>query len=114
MTLAEKSNITTGYTPLTGCAGMTGGVARLGFPGMCLHDAENGVRNTDLVNAWPSGQHVGASWNRDLAYHRALAMGGEFKTKGVHVALGPVVGPLGRIATGGRMWESFSIDRMYE
>jgi len=28
----------------------------------------------------------------------------------VHVALGPVVGPLGRVAEGGRNWEGFSPD----
>jgi len=32
-------------------------------------------------------------------------MGGEFKKKGVNVLLGPVVGPLGRVVTGGRNWE---------
>lgn len=32
-------------------------------------------------------------------------MGGEFKTKGVNVMLGPVVGPLGRVVEGGRNWE---------
>lgn len=32
-------------------------------------------------------------------------MADEFRTKGVNVALGPVVGPLGRIAEGGRNWE---------
>ena len=37
-------------------------------------------------------------------------MGGEFKTKGVNVALGPVVGPIGKIAYGGRNWEGFSND----
>jgi beta-glucosidase len=35
-------------------------------------------------------------------------MAGEFKAKGVQVALGPVVGPLGRIASGGRNWEGLS------
>jgi beta-glucosidase len=54
----------------------------------------------NFVNAWPSGLQVGASWNRDLTYQRGLHMGGEFKTKGVHVALGPVVGPLGRKSLG--------------
>ncbi len=29
----------------------------------------------------------------------------EFRTKGVNVALGPVIGPLGRVAEGGRNWE---------
>lgn len=28
-----------------------------------------------------------------------------------HVGLGPVVGPLGRVATGGRNWEGFAADR---
>jgi beta-glucosidase len=37
-------------------------------------------------------------------------MGKEFRAKGVNVALGPVVGPLGRIAKGGRNWEGFSND----
>ena len=32
-------------------------------------------------------------------------MGYEFRTKGVNIALGPVVGPLGRLAEGGRNWE---------
>jgi len=32
-------------------------------------------------------------------------MANEFKFKGVNIALGPVVGPLGRIASGGRNWE---------
>jgi beta-glucosidase len=32
-------------------------------------------------------------------------MGGESRTKGVNVLLGPVVGPLGRMAEGGRNWE---------
>ncbi|KAK3068509.1 hypothetical protein LTR53_013863 [Teratosphaeriaceae sp. CCFEE 6253] len=37
-------------------------------------------------------------------------MGEEFKNKGVSVALGPVVGPLGKLARGGRNWEGFSND----
>ena len=50
------------------------------------------------------------SWNKDLAYQRAMYLGGEFRAKGVNVALGPVVGPLGRVAEGGRNWEGFSND----
>jgi beta-glucosidase len=37
-------------------------------------------------------------------------MGAEFYKKGVSVALGPVVGPVGRITSGGRNWEAFSVD----
>ncbi|KAK6956654.1 hypothetical protein Daesc_001933 [Daldinia eschscholtzii] len=50
------------------------------------------------------------SWNRELAHKRAVGMAGEFRAKGVHIALGPVVGPLGRIASSGRNWEGFSND----
>lgn len=32
-------------------------------------------------------------------------MGGEFRAKGVNVALGPVVAPLGRMVENGRNWE---------
>ncbi|KAJ9266118.1 CAZyme family GH3 [Paecilomyces variotii] len=111
MTDDEKNNITYGYTSATnGCSGNSGAVPRLGFPGLCLQDSGNGVRATDMVNGYPPGLHVGAAWNRDLAYERGHYMGAEFKRKGANVVLGPVVGPLGRIAKGGRNWEGFSND----
>jgi beta-glucosidase len=37
-------------------------------------------------------------------------MGEEAKAKGVHVLLGPAVGPLGRAPQGGRNWEGFGSD----
>jgi beta-glucosidase len=111
MTFNEKANIIVGYTPDSGCSGVTGSVPRIDWPGLCLSDAGNGLRATDLVNSWPSGFHVGASWNCNLAYQRALYMGAEFKTKSVNVASGPVVGPLGRVDVGGRNWECISNDR---
>ena len=37
-------------------------------------------------------------------------MGGEFRRKGVNIALGPNAGPLGRIPLAGRNWEGFSVD----
>ncbi|KAH8588635.1 beta-glucosidase-related glycosidase [Bisporella sp. PMI_857] len=111
MTLDEKSNLTYGASGIpNSCSGNIPAVERLGFPGLCLTDAGNGVRGTDFVSSFPSGLHAGASWNKNLVYRRAVAMGGEFKTKGVNVALGPVVGPIGRISTGGRNWEGFSND----
>ncbi|KAL2825366.1 putative beta-glucosidase M [Aspergillus cavernicola] len=111
LTIEEKSNLTFGAsTTYNGCSGFIPGIPRLAFPGLCLSDAGNGVRTTDLVNGYPAGLSVGASWNRQLTTERAHFMAGEFRTKGVNVALGPVVGPLGRIARGGRNWEGFSHD----
>lgn len=84
---------------------MIPGVERLGFPGLCLANAGNGVGGTDYVSAWPAGIHVAASWNKALTYQRAHGMGGEARIKGVNILLGPVVGPAGRVVQGGRNWE---------
>ncbi|QYS99098.1 Beta-glucosidase [Trichoderma simmonsii] len=110
MTLEEKVNLTAGVTVESTCSGFIPAVRRLKFPGMCLSDAGNGLRNTDFVSGFPSGIHVGASWSKDLAFRRGAAMGGEFKKKGVNVLLGPVVGPAWRIVRGGRNWEGISVD----
>jgi beta-glucosidase len=50
------------------------------------------------------------SWNKDLTLARGVGLGGEFRTKGANIALGPVVGPLGRVVTSGRNWEGISPD----
>jgi beta-glucosidase len=73
-------------------------------------DAGQGVRGTDFVSGWPAGIHVGASWNKNLTRQRGTGVGGEYRTKGVNIALGPVVGPIGRVVTGGRIWENFAVD----
>ena len=110
MTLDERVSLTTGVSAPNGCSGNIPAIERLNFTGLCLSDAGNGVRNTDFVSSWPSGIHVGASWNRDLAQQRAEGMGAEFKKKGVNVMLGPVVGPIGRTVRSGRYWEGVSVD----
>jgi beta-glucosidase len=112
MTIEEKANITVGYDDDTGCTGRTGTVPRLNWNGICFSGTGNGVHATEFVNSYPSGLHVGASWNMELAHLRGVFMGAEFKKKGAHVAGGPVVGPLGRVALGGRNWEGFTNDRM--
>ncbi|ROW13213.1 hypothetical protein VPNG_04888 [Cytospora leucostoma] len=110
LTLEEKVNLTGGTTSTTGCSGFIAPVSRLGFPGLCLSDAGNGLRSADYVTAWASGWSAGASWNRDLTHQRAVGIGQEYRKKGSNVILGPVVGPAGRIATDGRLWEGFASD----
>ncbi|KAH9916602.1 glycoside hydrolase superfamily [Epithele typhae] len=88
-----------------------GNIAAVGdtFPGLCLEDSPLGVRFTDFVSAFPAGITVASTWNRTLIRERGLAMGAEFKGKGVHVALGPMMN-MGRVAQGGRNWEGFGAD----
>lgn len=76
-----------------------------------LNDGPAGVRvgvtnNNTLSTGFPAQLSVGAGWNRGLAYARAVQMGKEFKAKGIDVALSPVIGPIGRVARGGRNWVS--------
>ncbi|RYP80642.1 hypothetical protein DL769_002387 [Monosporascus sp. CRB-8-3] len=117
LTVEEKVGLASGIRSstgssgtLNGCSGNIAAIPRLNFSGLCLSDAGQGVRATDFVSGFPSGIHVGASWNRALARSRAESMGLEFRVKGVNIALGPVVGPLGRVVTGGRNWEGFAAD----
>ncbi|OLL25290.1 Beta-glucosidase 1 [Neolecta irregularis DAH-3] len=124
LTLLEKVNITTG----TGwqsdrCVGNTGSLPRLGLGSLCLQDSPLGVRFTDYVSVFPSGVQTASTWDKEYAlsnmlndltysliYNRGLALGQEFRGKGVNVALGPVAGPLGRTPAAGRNWEGFSPD----
>uniref|UniRef100_A0A0B7KQP3 Beta-glucosidase cel3A n=1 Tax=Bionectria ochroleuca TaxID=29856 RepID=A0A0B7KQP3_BIOOC len=111
MTLEENVNLTYGYsTEANGCNGKIAPIPRLGFKGLCMNNAGNGVGGNEGSNVYPAALHVGTSWNRQLAYDRALYMGREFKQKGVNVALGPSTGPLGRLPKGGRNWEAPSND----
>lgn len=66
--------------------------------------------NTDHNTAFPAGITTGATFDKDLIYARAVAIGKEFRGKGAHVFLGPSVGPLGRKPLGGRNWEGFGSD----
>lgn len=111
MTIPEKVNLTTG----TGwesdlCVGNTGSVPRLNIPSLCLQDGPLGVRFADFISAFPAGITAGTTFNRELIAYRGKALALEHKAKGVHVILGPAVGPLGRNALGGRVWEGFGAD----
>jgi beta-glucosidase len=108
MTLAEKSNVTYGHTGP--CVGQTGAVPRLGISELCFADAPDGIRGQEFVSAFPAGIHLGATFDRQMMYAYGKALGDEYRGKGIHVALGPFIGPIGRIARGGRNWEGLGAD----
>ncbi|KAG6202137.1 hypothetical protein E4U35_005425 [Claviceps purpurea] len=64
ISLLERVSLTGGAFSKTGCSGTIAPIPRLNFSGMCLSDSGNGLRNTDLVNAYPAGLHVGARYAR--------------------------------------------------
>ncbi|KAJ7916872.1 beta-glucosidase [Mycena leptocephala] len=97
MSLQDKVNLATGH-----CVGNTPAIASISFPGLCLEDSPVGVRDADLVSVFPA-------FNRTLMNQRGVAMGQEFKGKGVHVGLGPMMN-LMRAPAAGRNWEGFGGD----
>ncbi|KAH7402943.1 beta-glucosidase 1 [Pyrenochaeta sp. MPI-SDFR-AT-0127] len=108
LTLEEKAGMVTG-TPGP-CVGNIPPIERLNFDGLCLQDGPLAIRQAVYASVFSAQLSVAASWDRSLAHQRGLFMGNEFRGKGAHIALGPVVGPLGRSPFGGRNWEGFSPD----
>ncbi|KZV95241.1 glycoside hydrolase family 3 protein [Exidia glandulosa HHB12029] len=106
----EKVSLATGVGWSNGpCVGNIPAQPSHNFPGLCLQDSPLGVRNTDRVSAFPAGINAAASFDRALIRARGVAMGEEFRGKGVHVQLGPMMN-LGRVAQGGRNWEGSGPD----
>lgn len=94
LNLTEKVYIVTGADGA--CVGTISPIPRLNFSGLCLQDGPAAIRQADLASAFPAGLTAAATWDKALIYQRGLAMAEEFRDKGSHIALGPVVGPLGR------------------
>ncbi|KAF2497446.1 beta-D-glucoside glucohydrolase [Lophium mytilinum] len=108
---SDKINIVTGVGWQGGkCVGNTAAVSSINYPSLCLQDGPLGVRYVDGVTALPAGIQAAATWDTALMNQRGAALGEEAKALGIHVQLGPVAGPLGKIPQGGRNWEGFSPD----
>ncbi|KAK7032002.1 glycoside hydrolase family 3 protein [Favolaschia claudopus] len=110
MSTQDKVNLATGVGWEVGhCVGNTPSISSISFPGFCLEDSPVGVRDTDFNSVFPAAINVAATFNRTLMNQRGVAMGQEFKGKGVHVALGPMMN-LMRAPAAGRNWEGFGGD----
>ncbi|ORY59650.1 beta-glucosidase 1 [Pseudomassariella vexata] len=108
---AQKVQIVTGVGWNKGpCVGNTPAISTIGYPQLCLQDGPLGIRYGKSVTAFTPGIQVASTWDRALMNERGKFMGEEAKGTGVHVLLGPVSGPLGKIPTGGRNWEGFGVD----
>jgi hypothetical protein len=70
------------------CVGSISAIERLNFTGLCYSDGPSGYGRADGVTVFPSGITVAATWDSDLMYERAVAIGEEFRDKGSHVHLG--------------------------
>ena len=62
--------------------------SRLGIPGLIMSDGPHGVRNGDATS-FPVSIGMASTWDRDLIRQVGIAMGQEFRGKGIHQMLGP-------------------------
>lgn len=92
------------------CTGNNSPVNSINFRSLCLQDSPLGVHSTTEVTDFPPGIRAASTWDRLLMNDRGYSIGGETKALGVNFILGPVCGPLGQFAQGGRNWEGFSSD----
>jgi len=107
----DKVNIVSGIGWNKGaCVGNTGSVGSIGYPSLCLQDGPLGIRFGTGVTAFTPGIMAASTWDTELMRQRGQYMGAEAKSCGVHVLLGPVGGPLGKVPQGGRNWEGFGPD----
>ncbi|GJC81570.1 putative beta-glucosidase D [Colletotrichum liriopes] len=62
------------------------------------------------VTTWPAGLAMAMTWDTAVAQGQGHGVGEEFKGKGVNMAFGPTLEPLGRSAWGGRSGETYGVD----
>jgi len=104
MTLTEKANMLGGDST----AFDSKPLARLGIPALRMTDGPNGVR-WGKSTAFPVGVCIAATWDPDLVYELAQALGREAKAQNRNVLLGPCVN-IHRDAHAGRNFESYGED----
>ncbi|KAK3937742.1 beta-glucosidase cel3A [Diplogelasinospora grovesii] len=111
MSQNDKISMVTGVGWNKGpCVGNTAAISSVNYPELCLQDGPLGVRYGTGTTAFTPGIQAASTWDTDLMRQRGAYMGAEAKGCGVHVLLGPVGGPLGKHAAGGRNWEGFGPD----
>ena len=86
---------------------------KVDFKGMCLQDGPAGVRFANGTGiSWHGSLNNAMTFDKQLMYEVGKAQGGEFKEKGINVALAPCANMM-RNPKGGRVWEAYGDDPYY-
>jgi beta-glucosidase len=114
MTLQEKVAMMHGVCrfEIPGCGFTIGKIPaneRLGIPALHMTDGPAGVRNGQPATSFPAPVAIAASWNTELAYEVAAAIGLETLARGQDVLLSPMINVV-RVPLAGRNFETFGED----
>ena len=97
-------------SPSKTCQGGIDPIPRVNFTGLCYADSDTGIGNSHSYGTgFPPGITTASTFNRELMRARGFAIAEEFRTKGVHSVLGPVLAN-GRSVEGGTNFEGFGND----
>lgn len=83
LTQDEKIGLVKGVGLNSRCVGNVSPVQRLGIPGLCFNDGPAGVRPSKGVTGFPPAINVAATFSRRLIRARGVALGEEFRGKGI-------------------------------
>lgn len=110
LTLDEKIGLVTGSQNSFGpCIGYIEPIERVGFKGLCLQDGPAGVRSASPSTTFPAALNVASTFDPKLMRDIGVAIGEEFRGKGVNVMLGPAMN-MYRSPAAGRNWEGYGED----
>lgn len=80
------------------------------FSALNMLDSATNPLTYFFVTTWPAGLAMAMTWDTDAAYVQGAGVGAEFKGKGINLAFGPTLEPLGRSAWCGRTGETYGVD----